>query len=120
MGEKERIFQDRRCIELEAEIEARDTRPKGSESIHQGALRIQCETCIQNCEGVADEKVQVDGELRVFGREALYRRSRDRPWWAVSPGHVGVLLLLLMRLFGGVAGVVVAVAIAVDVTVVAV
>merc|ERR1712125_221709 len=57
------IIQDRRCVELKVEVEARDPRSKGCEPFHEGAMCVQGQACQQDCQGFADEEVQGDGEL---------------------------------------------------------
>ena len=49
--EEERVFQVRRCFELEVEEEGRDASSQGHQSIHQGAMCLQGEACVADCEG---------------------------------------------------------------------
>merc|ERR1712176_384293 len=63
MGEKERFLQIRGSPEPEAEKEARDSCPQGSESLHEGALCVQSQACEQDGACLANEEVQGDGKL---------------------------------------------------------
>merc|ERR1711982_119613 len=72
--EEERIFQVRRCLEFEAQEEARNGCPQGCEPIHEGAMCVQSQACQQDGAGVAHEEVQGDGELRWMS-VAMFRSS---------------------------------------------
>merc|ERR1739845_239068 len=81
-AQKERILQDRRCIEFEIEVEAGYTCSKGCEPFHQRTLCVQSEACIQNSQRSSNEEVQADGQLRWLSVHG----SHEEPWWADSPG----------------------------------
>merc|ERR1711879_925125 len=53
--EEERVFQVRRCVELEAEEEACDASSQGHQSIHQRAMCLQGKACVADCEGPCTE-----------------------------------------------------------------
>merc|ERR1712050_404858 len=61
----------------QAQKEARDTCPKGSEPIHERALRVQSQACEQDGACLANEEVQTDGKLGQLGlnRGSLGGRS---------------------------------------------
>merc|ERR1712014_484852 len=61
--EKGWLFQDCRCAQLEAEIEACNTCAQGRQSFHERAVRFQSQASIQDGEGTSDEEAQRDGEL---------------------------------------------------------
>merc|ERR1712048_1148238 len=61
--EKGWLFQDCRCAQLEAEIEACNTCAQGRQPFHERAVRFQSQASIQDGEGTSDEEAQRDGEL---------------------------------------------------------
>merc|ERR1711953_1193653 len=61
--EKERFFQVRGSPKPEAQKEARDSCPQGSEPLHEGALCVQSQACEQDGACLANEEVQGDGKL---------------------------------------------------------
>merc|ERR1712176_1750447 len=63
--EKSRLFQDCRCAQLEAEIEACNTCAQGRQPFHERAVRFQSQASIQDGESTSDEKTQRDGELMI-------------------------------------------------------
>merc|ERR1711912_165690 len=62
-AEKGRLFQDRRCAQLEAEAETCNTCAQGRQPFHERALRFQSQTSIKDSESTSDEKAQGVGEL---------------------------------------------------------
>merc|ERR1711963_318995 len=61
--EKERLLQIGGSPEPEAEKEACDTCPQGSEPLHERALCVQSQACEQDGACLANEEVQRDGQL---------------------------------------------------------
>merc|ERR1712046_322609 len=61
--EKSWLFQDCRCVQLEAEIEVCNTCAQGRQPFHERAVRFQSQASIQDGEGTSDEEAQRDGEL---------------------------------------------------------
>merc|ERR1739843_58280 len=53
---------------------------EGRQSIHQGALRLQSQACLQDCEGTRNEEVEGGFELN-FQMSCTSMKL----WWAVSP-----------------------------------
>merc|ERR1712185_596268 len=66
-----RQIQAWRRTQLEAEEEASDCRSQGSESFHQGAVRLQGEASLQDSQGASNEEVQGDGQLSLLSCELL-------------------------------------------------
>merc|ERR1711861_42131 len=64
--EKERFFQTRRSAQPEAQEEACDASQEGGKPIHEGTLRVQSQASVQDRQGIANEEVQGDDQLRPF------------------------------------------------------
>merc|ERR1712014_365360 len=64
--EEDRLIQDRRHAESEAEIKACDTSAERREPIHERALRLQSQAGIQDSEGTPDEETQGACELSMY------------------------------------------------------
>ena len=57
----------RRDVELEVEEEGCQSSQEGHQPFHQGTLRVQGKTCLQNREGVRNEEVEGVIELSISG-----------------------------------------------------
>merc|ERR1712187_707505 len=64
--EEDWLIQDRRHAQSEAEIKACDTSTEGREPIHERAVRLQSQACIQDSEGTSDEEAQGARELSMY------------------------------------------------------
>merc|ERR1712146_133090 len=84
-AEEGRLLQDCRCAQLEAEAETCHTRAKGRQPIHEGALRLQSQAGIKDCEGTSDEEAQNAGELMMLSPAPSLSRAPLRAF-AVSVG----------------------------------
>merc|ERR1711865_773603 len=88
-GEEDGLLQACRHAQDEAEGEDGDESAQRYQPLHQGALRLQGEARLEDCEMLCHEEAQGLAELR-----ALLQLSRERvvaevilmPWWADSPG----------------------------------
>merc|ERR1712224_923602 len=78
--QEERKLQACRHVELEVEEEAGHASEEGHQSIHQGALCLQSQACLQDCEGTRNEEVEGGFELN-FQKFCTSMKL----WWAVSP-----------------------------------
>merc|ERR1712039_594430 len=83
--EKGWLFQDCRCAQLEAEIEACNTCAQGRQPFHERAVRFQSQASIQDGEGTSDEEAQRDGELMM----QAFARSLFREQLRAFSGHGG-------------------------------
>merc|ERR1712217_722419 len=61
--QEERVLQIRRRIEFEVEEEASDASSQRHQSIYQGAMRLQSEACVADCEGPCTKEIQGRGQL---------------------------------------------------------
>merc|ERR1712217_301625 len=73
--EKGWLFQDCRCAQLEAEIEACNTCAQGRQPFHERAVRFQSQASIQDGEGTSDEEAQRDGELMMQALRGPFREQ---------------------------------------------
>merc|ERR1712137_299929 len=96
--EKGWLFQDCRCAQLEAEIEACNTRAQGREPFHERAVCFQSQASIQDGEGTSDEEAQGDGELIMHAVRSTCSKSNVelfRSRWAASPDLGDALYFLV-------------------------
>merc|ERR1712048_803101 len=78
--EEERVLQVRRRVEFEVEEEACDASSQGHQSIYQGAMRLQSEACVADCEGPCTEEIQGRGQLIEL---SSCPRCAELPWVVV-------------------------------------
>merc|ERR1711953_829471 len=69
--EKDWLIQDRRHAQSEVEIKACDTSTEGREPIHERAVRLQSQACIQDSEGASDEEAQGARELSMYSLRSV-------------------------------------------------
>merc|ERR1712072_881361 len=62
-AEEEWRIQDWWLLELEAQEEASSSSSQGSQSIHQGAMRVQGQASFQDCPRLGHEEVEGDDQL---------------------------------------------------------
>merc|ERR1712072_1272238 len=85
MGQEERQLQAGWRPQPEAQEEASSGSSERCQPIHQRALCLQGQACLQDCEGLSNEEAQGDGQLSVATwsfASLIFRSFR----WAVSPG----------------------------------
>merc|ERR1712048_998392 len=75
MGEEKWFLQTRGCAQLEAQEEASDASQERGEPIHERAMRLQSQASVQDRQGLADEEVEGDGELKRFYSELVGHTS---------------------------------------------
>merc|ERR1711941_119307 len=68
--EEEWFLQARGCAQSEAQEEASDTSQERGEPIHKGTMRLQSQASVEDRAGIANEKVEGDGELESLCSEA--------------------------------------------------
>merc|ERR1712146_416227 len=61
--EEEWRLQTRRCAQPEAQEEASDASQERGEPVHKGTVWLQSQACVEDRQGIANEKVERDGEL---------------------------------------------------------
>merc|ERR1711879_602127 len=69
--EEKWFLQTRGCVELEAQEEACDASQERCEPIHERTMRLQSQASVQDCQGIAHEKIKGDGELKRFASELV-------------------------------------------------
>merc|ERR1712046_333126 len=85
-AEKDRLLQDCRCAQLEAEAETCNTCAKGRQPFHERALRFQSQASIKGCEGTSDEEAQNPCELMMLGPALSLSRAQFRAFEALVGG----------------------------------
>merc|ERR1711879_916237 len=89
--EEEWRFQTRRSAQPQAQEEACDASQEGGQPIHKGTLRVQSQAGVKDRQGIANEEVQGDDQLRHFRvQQGVFW---FRPRWADSPGLSSTVLL---------------------------
>merc|ERR1712232_1462500 len=74
-AEKDWLFQDCRCAELEAEAETCNTCAQERQPFHEKPLRFQSQASIKDSESTSDEKAQGVGEHYVCLVRSLFRKQ---------------------------------------------
>merc|ERR1712070_1335251 len=78
-NQKERKLQTRRHVEFEVEEEEGYSSKEGHQPLHQGALCVQSEASLEDCEGTCHEEAEGSFELNF----QMFCTSM-KLWWAVS------------------------------------
>merc|ERR1712048_1531939 len=73
-AEEERVLQVRRRIKPEVEEEGRNSSSQRYQSFHQGAMRLQGEACVPDCEGPCTQAFQGLGQLISLVKSSCSRR----------------------------------------------
>merc|ERR1712083_680083 len=69
--EEERLLQTRGCAQPEAQEEASDASQKRGEPIYKGTMCLQSQACVEDRQGITNEKVEGDGQLNSLCSEIV-------------------------------------------------
>merc|ERR1712107_553373 len=67
--EEEWFLQTRGCAQPEAQEKTSDASQERGEPIHKGTMRLQSQASVEDCQGIANEEIQGDGQLEAFCSE---------------------------------------------------